>query len=264
MSRRFPAFDPLRGAGVLILLILWEAISLFVSPAILPPPTAVYARIVSDFFDAPALSYYGVQVPNLYGNLLYTIENVFLATVSGALIGILLGAASSRFAFVRAIVDPIMATAGTVPILIVAPFLLIIFGVGRANSLCLVAFFILVITYIYAQRACINVDPLYEEWARTLGATQMKIVMSVLTPAALPGILGGLRIALAGAWGMEAIAELLGAQMGLGKVIEVLSGATDAEGILATLVILGISALLADLLMSSAVHFLTRWQKTSR
>ena len=62
----------------------------------------------------------------------------------------------------------------------------------------------------------------------------------------MPEILGGFRIALAGAWGLEAIAELLGSQDGIGKVIEVLAGATDPQGIMATLLLLGFAAIVAD------------------
>jgi ABC-type nitrate/sulfonate/bicarbonate transport system permease component len=80
-----------------------------------------------------------------------------------------------------------------------------------------------------------------------------------MLPATVPEILGGLRIALAGAWGLEAIAELLGSQSGMGKVIEVLASATDPQGIMATLALLGLAAVLADLLAALAVARATHW-----
>ena len=57
-----------------------------------------------------------------------------------------------------------MMTAGTVPILVAAPFLLIWFGVGRASAVCLVIFYVVVILYVFAQRAATNLDPIYEEF----------------------------------------------------------------------------------------------------
>ena len=54
---------------------------------------------------------------------------------------------------------------------------------------------------------------------------------AILIPGATPEILGGFRIALAGCWGLEAVAELLGSQTGIGKVLEVLADATDPQGI---------------------------------
>ena len=75
-----------------------------------------------------------------------------------------------------------------------------------------------------------------------------RIVRDILIPGTVPQILGGIRIALAGAWGLEAIAELLGAQYGIGKIVQVLAGATDVEGIFAALLVLGLAAVLFDAL----------------
>ena len=258
------AADPLRLAGVVLFAGLWQICTLGLPPIILPTPLGVVGRVYADFWSAPSLSYYGVSEANLYGNLLYTAENVVVAVVAGAAIGILSGLLSARFALVRAVIDPIMMTAGTVPILIAAPFLLIWFGVGRASAVCLVIFYVTVILHVSAGRAARNLDPIYEQSARTLGATSRRMVRDILIPATVPEILGGLRIALAGAWGLEAIAELLGAQSGMGKVIEVLAGATDPQGIMAVLLLLGLTAVAADGLMALAVARVARWSAPGR
>jgi ABC-type nitrate/sulfonate/bicarbonate transport system permease component len=256
--------DPLRLAGPVVLILIWQLAAKALPSIILPPPWAVAHRLASDFFDAPSLSYYGLEQANLYANLLYTVENVVIAVLAGAAIGITAGLVSARVALVRAIVDPIMMTAGTVPILVAAPFLLIWFGVGRASAVCLVVFYVCVILYLFSQRAVANLNPVYEDFARTLGATPRQILRDILLPATVPEILGGLKIALAGAWGLEAISELLGAQEGLGKVLEVLAGATDSEGIMATLLLLGLVAIIVDIFAGWAVQRATRWSPSSR
>jgi ABC-type nitrate/sulfonate/bicarbonate transport system permease component len=88
-------------------------------------------------------------------------------------------------------------------------------------------------------------------------------VRDILIPATVPEILGGLRIALAGAWGLEAVAELLGSQSGIGKVLEVLAGATDPQGIMATLLMLGLTAIIVDALAAFAVARTTKWNATA-
>ncbi|MCW6509290.1 ABC transporter permease [Lichenifustis flavocetrariae] len=258
------ALDPLRLFGVVLFVGVWQLCTLMLPPIILPTPWGVVSRLSADFWSAPALSYYGVSEANLYGNLLYTAENVVIAVAIGAAIGILSGLLSARFALFRAVVDPVMMTAGTVPILIAAPFLLIWFGVGRASAVCLVIFYVAVILYVFAGRAARNLDPIYEQSARTLGATSRRMVRDILIPATVPEILGGLRIALAGAWGLEAISELLGAQSGMGKVLEVLAGATDPQGIMATLLVLGLTAIVADGLMALAVARIAQWSAPGR
>ena len=263
--RRFvTAIDPLRLTGVVLFVLVWQGLAAVLSPIRLPPPLAVVKRLAADFFDAPSLSYYGVANPNLYANLLYTAENVVLAVAIGAVIGILAGLISARFGLVRAVINPVMMTAGTVPILVAAPFLLIWFGVGRLSAVCLVIFYVTVILYLFAQRAANNINPIYEEFARTLGATERQIVFDHLTPATVPEILGGLRIALAGAWGLEAVSELLGSQEGVGKVLEVLAGATDSEGIIANLLMLGFVAVAFDAMAGLAIARLTDWNAGPR
>lgn len=259
-SRAVAALDPLRLAGAVLFVGLWEFASLLVSPIILPGPLSVLRRATADFWSAPALSYYGVENASLAGNLAYTAENVAIAALIGAAIGVTLGLLSARVWFVRAAMDPIMMTAGTVPILIAAPFLLIWFGVGRASAVSLVAFYIVVILYVSAQRAALNLDPIYENYALTLGAQRGRMLRDILIPGTVPEILGGFRIALAGAWGLEAVAELLGSQSGIGKVLEVLAGATDPQGIIATLLVLGVAAILTDGLAATLIARFAAWR----
>ena len=260
VSKALAALDPFRLAGAVLFIALWELASLLVSPIILPGPLSVLRRAATDFWSAPALSYYGVEDPSLAGNLAYTAENVAIAALIGAVIGVTLGLLSARVWFVRAAMDPVMMTAGTVPILIAAPFLLIWFGVGRASAVSLVAFYIVVILYVSAQRAALNLDPIYENYALTLGGRRGRMLRDILIPGTVPEILGGFRIALAGSWGLEAVSELLGSQSGIGKVLEVLAGATDPQGILATLLVLGFAAILTDGLAATLIARFAAWR----
>ena len=77
-------------------------------------------------------------------------------------------------------------------------------------------------------------------------------------------ILGGVRIALAGAWGLEAIAELLGSQKGIGKVVELFAGAVDVEGIFAALLVLGVVAVLFDAITASCFAKIAAWNVVAR
>ncbi len=260
LPRTLAALDPLRLVGAVLFIGFWELASVFVSPIILPSPFSVLRRAATDFWSAPALSYYGVEDPSLAANLAYTAENVAIAAMVGAMVGVTLGLLSARVWFVRAAMDPVMMTAGTVPILIAAPFLLIWFGVGRASAVSLVAFYIVVILYVSAQRAALNLDPIYENYALTLGGRRGRMLRDILIPGTVPEILGGFRIALAGSWGLEAVSELLGSQSGIGKVLEVLAGATDPQGILATLLVLGSAAILVDALAAALIARFAEWR----
>lgn len=249
--------------GFALALGIWWALTFVISRTALPPPDAVLIRIIDDFFIADMLRYYGLPETGLLDSLVYSATNVFLSVFFGGILGTVLGLFTARVDVARAVLDPILTTIGTIPILVLAPFFLIWFGTGRWSALLLITIYVIVILYIYAQRAADNLDPVYENSALTFGAGTIGILKDILVPGTLPQILGGLRIALAGAWGLEAIAELLGAQKGIGKIIEVLAGSLDNEGIFACLAVLGAAALFADALMGAVVRYITRWSTTS-
>jgi ABC-type nitrate/sulfonate/bicarbonate transport system permease component len=256
--------DPLGLLGLLLLILIWQLMTTVLPPSSLPTPWSVVERIGHDFIRAEELSFYGLADTGLLDSMIYTATNVLIAVALGSATGTLAGLVTARFHLVRAVFDPIVMTTGTVPILVLAPFFLIWFGVDRMSALFLVAIYVGVILYVFAQRAADNIDPVYEESAYTLGATRRRVVWDILIPATIPQILGGIRIALAGAWGLEAIAELLGAQYGIGKIVQVLAGATDMQGIFAALVVLGLVAVVFDGLAAFAVSRIAAWNLPAR
>jgi ABC-type nitrate/sulfonate/bicarbonate transport system permease component len=249
--------------GILLLLAVWQALTGVVARSSLPTPLSVAIRIRQDFIHADQLSFYGLNT-GLFDSMAYTATNVAAAVLMGAFIGAPLGLLTARFRLLRALVDPVLMTAGTIPIIVLAPFFLIWFGVDRISAMLLVAIFVTVILYVYAQRAADNIDPVYEDSAATLGASRARVVRDVLLPGTVPQILGGVRIALAGAWGLEAIAELMGAQYGIGKIVQLLAGATDVGGIFACLLVLGVVAVLCDVAAAWAITRLAAWNQPAR
>jgi ABC-type nitrate/sulfonate/bicarbonate transport system permease component len=242
----------------------WQVLTAVLPPSSLPTPWSALVRIKQDFFRATQLSFYGLPDTGLLDSMIYTASNVVIAVALGSIVGAVAGLFTARFQTIRAVLDPIMMTLGTIPILVLAPFFLIWFGVQRITAVLLVVIYVSVILYIFAQRAADNLDPIYEESALTLGASPRRIVWDILVPGTVPQILGGIRIALAGAWGLEAIAELLGAQYGIGKIVQVLAGATDVEGIFAALIVLGLVAVISDAVAAFAISRLAGWNVAAR
>jgi ABC-type nitrate/sulfonate/bicarbonate transport system permease component len=263
-GRRTSPIDPLGVFGLLLLVMIWQGLTGFLPLSSLPTPWSALVRIKQDFLKAEQLSFYGLPDTGLLDSIIYTTTNVVIAVALGSLAGTLAGLVTARFQTIRALLDPIMMTMGTIPILVLAPFFLIWFGVHRITAVLLVVIYVAVILYIFAQRAADNLDPIYEESALTLGASRRRIVRDILIPGTVPQILGGIRIALAGAWGLEAIAELLGAQYGIGKIVQVLAGATDVEGIFAALIVLGLVAVVSDALAAFAISHVADWSVAAR
>jgi ABC-type nitrate/sulfonate/bicarbonate transport system permease component len=255
-------FDPLGIVGVLVFIALWWGLSTFqvVPRLFLPPITEVTDFLIHNFFSSAYLQNYRLGNLGLSGSLLYTIGNVLIALALSCFLGIGLGLTSARVNGVRAVFDPIMLTVGTIPVLVTAPFFLIWFGTERAPQVALLTLYSTTIIYMFAQRAVANLDPIYSAAARTLGAGPLRILTGVYLRGTLPEVFGGIRIALAGAWGLEAMAELLGAPSGVGRVIQAVASATDVPTIVATILALGIVAVAFDAMLASVFGFITRWQ----
>lgn len=249
-------------AGLSLLILVWYALTLVTQPFILPAPHVVVARIWDWALEAPSLASYGLSESGLLPNLWVTFQTVISAQVLALVIGVPLGLATARIRYLRAAANPVVLTGTTVPILVLAPFFLVWFGIGRATSVLLVLIYGISLFTIYSQRAGRTLDPVYEHSARALGASQWRVLRDVLLPASVPAIIGALRVSLSGAWGLAAIAELLGASSGLGVMIRVLVGQFDVVGLMAAILLICLVALTADLLVFLLGLGLLRWRRS--
>jgi ABC-type nitrate/sulfonate/bicarbonate transport system permease component len=261
-----PPVDPLGIIGLAALVALWWGLSQFhfLSRLALPPPAGVAAAVAQNFFSSRYLANYHLGDGGLAANLAYTISNVVVALVVSCVVGVALGFASARVELFRAVADPIMLTAGTIPILVTAPFFLIWFGTSRSAQIALLILFDVTIVYLFAQRAAANLDPTYVAAGRTLGAGPMRILSDVYLIGALPEVFGGIRVALAGAWGLEAFSELLGAPKGIGRVIQAMAEDMDTQMVFAAIMALAVVAVAFDVAIGGAFGFITRWRRRAR
>ncbi|MBV9894139.1 MAG: ABC transporter permease subunit [Chloroflexi bacterium] len=260
-SLRLP-FDPLGGLGLVGLFGVWYAITWFhwLPVVYLPAPDVVARTIWDNLFASRYLENFHLGRGGLLAALSYTVQNVALALLLACTLGISLGLASTRVRSARAVLDPIVLTLGTIPILVTAPFFLIWFGTDRSGQIALLVVYESTLIYMFAQRAVANLDPVYEAAARTMGATPRHILLDVHLKGTLPEVFGGIRIALAGAWGLEAVSELLGAPNGMGKVISALASSTDVPTIMATVLVLAAVAVAVDILVAGLIGYFTRWR----
>jgi ABC-type nitrate/sulfonate/bicarbonate transport system permease component len=265
---RWPSLpvDPLGVIGLLIVVGLWWAITRFgfASPMFLPPPGGVVSVVAENFFSSQYLLDYHLGDGGLFSDLVYTVSNVLIALVISCVVGVALGLASSRIGLMRAVVDPVMLTAGTIPILVTAPFFLIWFGDSRWAQTALLVIYDITILYLFSQRAADNLDPTYVSASRMLGASPRRIILDVILMGTMPEILGGVRIAMAGAWGLEAFSELLGAPHGIGRVIQAMATAMDTTIMVGTILLLAVVAVGCDAIVAGAFGYITRWKRKAR
>jgi ABC-type nitrate/sulfonate/bicarbonate transport system permease component len=122
-----------------------------------------------------------------------------------------------------------------------------------------VAFYSAVMMVLFSQKAVENLDPIYERWAMTFGASLGQRIRQILIPGTVPEILGGLRITLASVRGLEIFAEILGAPSGIGQAIKALTNLNSVSGLLACVTAVAVVAIATDALLVMLAGRLTRW-----
>jgi ABC-type nitrate/sulfonate/bicarbonate transport system permease component len=258
---RARAVDPLGLIGVVAIGLTWHLVTRaqLVDPLFLPPLTDIAAFWRANFLSSPLIAAQSLGEGGISSGLIYSVTGVWIAVLISVAVGLPLGLVSARVTAVRMFSDPLLLTVSGIPILIMAPFFMIWFGPARTTQLLLLIVFCTPVIYIYAQRAVDNLDPVYEANARVFGASRPVVVRDIYPRGTLPEVLGGLRIALAGSWGLGAISELMGAPQGIGKLIVSFATNTNVVAIWAVVLSLAVVAVLTDLVLVLLTRFLNRW-----
>jgi ABC-type nitrate/sulfonate/bicarbonate transport system permease component len=246
-------------AGIALFLAVWWAAASQLPRSRLVTPLEAGRDLWTNFLYSPRLGVFGLGKVGYGSLLLYTLSNVFVGLVTGGAIGILIGVSSARLKLLRVFVDPIVLVLGTVPILVAAPLFLLWFGVVPFTQVLLVALYSTVMMVLFSQRAAENVDPIYERWAMTFGAGLGDRIHHILIPGIVPEIIGGLRISLASAWGLEIFAEILGAPSGIGQAIKALTNLSNVPGLLACVVIVAVTAIVTDVVLVVLARRVAAW-----
>ena len=201
--------------ALVVFVLIWRAI-VFIGgyPAfILPTPEAVFGRWLGAIGD-------GI----LWPHFITTLSEVALGFTVGATSGLVIGYVLARSALVERLASPYLVAAQAVPILAVAPLLALWFGPGLLSKvvICsLIVFFPVAISTMVGIR---SVDPRLLELGRSLRATQRQVLTTLEIPAALPSILGGMRVGVTLAVVGAVVGEWDGAERGLGVLINLARG----------------------------------------
>ncbi len=215
-------------AAFAVAVVAWKAIVVVggLPPFILPPPEMVGARLAEAVAE-------GTITPHLRA----TIVEVLLGFAAGALVALVIGYGLARSALVERVLSPYLVAAQATPILALAPLFAIWFGPGLESKVlicALIVFFPVAISTMVGVR---SVDAGLLELGRSLRATRFQVLTTLEIPAALPNILGGMRVGVTLAVVGAIVGEWAGAREGLGVLVNLARGSLfDIPLMFATLV----------------------------
>jgi NitT/TauT family transport system permease protein len=216
-----------RLALALLILAAWEYLP---SPDLrfwMSGPVEIVARLLTWLGD-------GSLWENVGATLLAMVLGYAIGTASGIVLGLLFGLMPRLYR----VVSPYIAALYAMPKIALAPLFVIVFGIGIASKVALVAvtvFFLVLNSTLDGVR---NADRDLARALALMGATRLEVIRKALIPAALPWIFTGMRIAVRYAFTNTLLAELIASNSGIGFMIEYYSGVFDATGTYAAILVL--------------------------
>lgn len=177
---------------------------------ILPSPVDVWMRMLNSLADGSLLTHTGYTLMEILLGLFF---GVSFATVTGYML------AKSRS--LEKILSPYLVASQAVPVVAIAPLLVLWFGSGITSKVlicALIVFFPVLVNTIVGVRA---VTPALYDLMNSVRATRWQILLKLELPASLPVLLGGLRIGATLSVIGAIVGELVDAKNGLGFLLKV-------------------------------------------
>jgi NitT/TauT family transport system permease protein len=233
-------------------LLLWELITRFARlPAfILPAPGLVAQRLLKALNDGSLLLHTGV-----------TLAEVLLGLLAGTLAAVILGYAVAKSRLFERLVSPYLVASQAIPIVAIAPLLIIWFGPGMFSKvlICsLIVFFPVLVNTVVGVRA---VPRLLHDLMGSLRASRWQTLRLLELPAALPILLGGLRIGATLSVIGAVVGELVGSDKGLGFLVNLARGQYDTALVFVAVFTLILLALALYGLVALLEKKLLTWQE---
>jgi ABC-type nitrate/sulfonate/bicarbonate transport system permease component len=209
----------LRGAcGILVVLVVWQVMSIaYDLQQILPPPLAVARTVFNTLTLNPEQRWlYG---PNIYQHLLASFARAITGFSLAAALAIPLGILVGRSRAVREFVDPVIRALYPIPGIAWIPLAILWFGLGNTAVIFVVFIAEFFPLYFNTEAGARNINPILVDAARCFGARNLTLLRRVILPASIPYIITGMRIGLGGAWRMIVAGEMLASQSGIGSIL---------------------------------------------
>jgi NitT/TauT family transport system permease protein len=236
-------------------LAIWElAVRTFKVPAfILPPPTAIGAALVRGAASGIYLQH-----------SLVTLAETLLGFVLGSTVAFVLGTALAASPAIEYFLYPYIVMFQSMPKVALAPLVVVWFGLGLTSkvvSAALIAFFPLLVNTIVGLRSA---DEDRIDLMRSLGATQMQIFRMLRLPSALSFIMAGLEVAIVFSLVGAIVAEFVGAEAGLGMLIQSRNFSMDVAGEFAVLFILAAMGLALNAVLAAIRRRVLFWDPSQK
>ena len=257
-------------AGLTGLAFLWEAVAWGLKPltpfadVILPTWETVFGTALPSLallWSGPGGGQpsYGLAAVVLGENSAATVGRLLIGTATGIVTGVGLGLLIGWSPRVRALVWPSIQLTRPIPTLALIPLFMLWFGGREVGTWVYIAWATFSMMVVYTVEAVRNVAPVLVQYARTLGATRPQAFRTVVCPAIVPALIGGIRVCLGVSWAIVLAAEYLGAQSGLGRILILSQTFFDTGRMVVVVLLFVIYAVALNGAVTWVLYRVTRW-----
>lgn len=202
-----------------------------------------------------------VQDGSLLRDAAITGGETLLGFALGNLIGTVVGLALWYSRFLSRVVQPFIVAIGSIPIVALAPIVIIWFGTGLASKVAMSTLSVVVVALVIAYKGATGVDEDQINLLRTLGASKWQIFRRVVVPASLGDIFAGLKLTIGFALIGAIVGEFMSSSEGLGHAIFKAGSLYIISKVFAALVGTIALALALTFVVGRLERFLMPWRK---
>jgi sulfonate transport system permease protein len=229
----------LAAAAVLpiVVLAIWSLAARYelVAPQILPAPSLVWTTALEL-----------VASGQLQPELLVSIWRVAAGLLIGGTAGLAIGIATGLSRTAEAYLAPSVRAVLLVPSLGWLPFFMLVFGIGEALKIVMIAKACFLPMMINSFDGARNIPRKHHEVARMLELGRLDTMRFVVLPAILPAILNGFRLALSKGWQVLVLVEMIASAAGIGYLMTWGRKSFQLDVVLVTMVVIGMVGWLLD------------------
>jgi len=240
--------------ALLVLLLLWELLSLLVNAPVLPSPVLVAGALVSEVGRGEILLHFGAS-------LWRVLASVLLSVLFAAPAGLVLG----QSPFWNRLVSPFINWLYPIPKVVLVPVVLLLLGIGDLAKIVIIFLILFFQILVLVRDTAANLRPELILSVRSLGAGRRALFRYVYLPASLPAILTALRQSVGTAVAVLYVAELFATQYGLGYYI-FYNGSTllNYPAMYAGIVAMSLMGMLLYLGIDGLERLLCPWKRPAR
>ena len=237
------------------LLALWECgvRAGFISGFLFGSPSAVWHFVVKGIADG-----------STFHDMYITSEETALGFLLGNAIGASVGLALWYSPFFERVVTPFILALGSIPIIALAPLVIVWAGTGLASKVLMSTLSVVVVALLAAFDGTRSADPLEMNLLYSMGATKWQVFRLVVVPSSLTHIFSGLKLAVGFALIGAIIGEFISSNEGLGHAIFIAGNLYNIPKVFASLLATIVIALAFVEIVGRIERLLMPWQRVSR